>query len=263
VRDEGGRRRAVVTGASSGIGRAFAERLAADDYDLVVVARRADSLHALADRLRARHGVEVAVLPADLCDAAALARVEDAVRSDLRLELLVNNAGFGSEGPFHELDVAGEARMLRLNCEALLRLTHAALGPMVKRGGGAVINVSSGAGFVPSPFHATYAATKAFVTSFTEAIGEELAGSGVRVQALCPGFTRTEFQSAAGVDVSRLPEFVWQPPEAVVEASLDGLRRGALVVVPGLANRVSLAPFRGLLTRTVGRRLLGLLGRPR
>jgi hypothetical protein len=251
----------VVTGASAGIGKVFAERLAADDYDLVLVARRAEALHALADRLRARHCVEVAVLPADLTDPPALARVEDAVRSDLRLELLVNNAGFGSEGPFHELDLENEVRMLRLNVEALVRLTHAAVGPMCKRGGGAVINVSSGLGFVPAPYYATYGASKAFVTSFTEALGEELAGSGVRMQVLCPGFTRTEFQAVAGTETSRLPGFLWQEPEEVVAASLEALRHRTLVVVPGLKNRLSFAPFRGAVTRTLSRRVLGFVGR--
>lgn len=261
MHEEGGRRRALVTGASAGIGRAFAERLAADDFDLVVVARRAESLHALADRLRARHGVEAAVLPADLTDPAALARVEDVLRTDRRIELLVNNAGFGSEGRFHELDLENEVRMLRLNVEAVVRLSHAALGPMVERGRGALINVSSGLGFVPAPYFATYGASKAFVTSFSEALSEELSGTGVRVQVLCPGFTRTEFQQVAGTDTTRLPGFLWQEPEEVVSASLEGLRKGTLVVVPGLGNRLSLAPFRGALARTLGRRVLGLAGR--
>ncbi len=261
MHEEGGRRRALVTGASSGIGRAFAERLAADDWDLVVVARRAEALHALADRLRGRHGVEVAVLPADLADSAALARVEDVVRTDRRLELLVNNAGFGTEGAFHELDVARETELVRVNVEAVLRLTHAALGPMVRRGRGAVINVSSGLAFLPAPFFASYGASKAFVTSFTEAIAEELAGTGVRVQALCPGLTRTEFQQVSGTDTARLPGFLWQEADEVAAASLEGLRRGTLVVVPGLKNRLPLGLVRGAVARTLGRRVLGALSR--
>lgn len=254
------RRRALVTGASSGIGEAFARRLAADDYDLVLVARRADVLEALAAELKEKRGVAVETLAADLTQDAELSGVEARIRSDAGLELLVNNAGFGSEGRFHELDPAGETRMVRLNVEAVVRLTHAALQGMVERGHGAIVNVSSGVAFVPSPYFATYGATKAFVNSFTEALYEELRGTGVRVQALCPGFTRTGFQATAGVDSSRIPSFLWMEPEQVVEASLDGLRRGTLVCVPGLHNQLSSA-FRGPLSRPLARRLLGAFGR--
>ena len=255
-----GRRRALVTGASSGIGAAFARRLARDDWDLVLVARRADALEALAEELRAKRGVRVDVLPADLTERADLARVEDALRSDPALELLVNNAGFGTECRFHEAEIERETRVLRLNAEAVMRLAHAALGPMVERGRGALINVSSGIGLMPAPFFAVYGATKAFVNAFSEAIAEELVGTGVRVQALCPGFTRTEFQQVAGTDASRLPGFLWQDADQVVEASLDGLRRGALIVIPGLPNRIALA-FRGAAARTLTRKAVGFLGR--
>jgi len=254
-----GRRRALVTGASSGIGAAYARRLAADDWDLVLVARRVEALERLAGELGERRHVKAEVLPADLTVAADLTRVEEVLREPA-LELLVNNAGFGSVGAFHEGDVERDVRMLRLNVEAVVRLSHAALGAMVRRGRGAVVNVSSGAGLIPMPFYAVYAGTKAFVTSFTECLAEELAGTGVRVQALCPGLTRTEFQEVAHADTSRLPAFLWQDADEVVEASLEGLRRGSLIVVPGGKNRALLA-LRGPLARSATRRAMGYLGR--
>jgi len=256
---DSGRRRALVTGASSGIGAAYARRLAADDWDLVLVARRAEALERLAAELRERRHVKAEALPADLTAPADLARVEEAL-GEPPFELLVNNAGFGSVGLFHEDDVERDVRMLRLNVEAVVRLSHAALRPMVERGRGAVVNVSSGAGLVPMPFFAVYAGTKAFVSSFTESLAEELVGTGVRVQALCPGLTRTEFQEVAQADTSRFPEFLWQDADEVVEASLEGLRKGRLIVIPGAKNRALLA-LRGSMARSATRRAVGYLGR--
>jgi short-subunit dehydrogenase len=255
-REAGGpRRNALVTGASTGLGLAFAERLARDDYDLVLVARAADRLEAIAKRLAEQRGVEARVLPADLTVPAELARVEEELR-ERTPDLLVNNAGFGTVGRFAEIDVEAEEREIRLNALALMRLTHAALRPMLERGHGGVINVSSLAGEAASPFTATYAATKAFVTSFTEALSEELRGSGVRVQVLLPGFTRTEFQDRAGIDTRAIPGFAWMEPEAVVEASLAGLERGQVVCIPGLGNRL-VAPLQRLLPRSLVRRVIG------
>ncbi len=250
-RRPGPRRRALVTGASSGIGEAFARRLAADGYDLVLVARRADALSALAGDLEAKHGVGATPLPADLAAEEELARVEAAVAGEPPLDLLVNNAGFGVEGIFAEAPLAGQTAMIRVNVEAVVRLTHAALGTMLPRGRGAIINVSSGTAFYPMPYFAVYAASKAFVNSFTEAVAEEIRGRGVRLQALCPGFTRTRFQERAGMDSSRIPSFAWQSPEEVVEASLDALERGRLVCVPGALNQLMLAAPRGQLARSL------------
>jgi len=244
-----------VTGASTGIGRTFAERLARDQYDLVLVARDAGRLEELAKRLASERGIEARVLAADLTDPAGLGRVE-AELAERPPDLLVNNAGFGTVGRFAELDVDGEDREVRLNVLALMRLTHAALGPMLTRGHGGVINVSSLAGESASPYTATYAATKAFVTSFSEALSEELRGSGVRVQALLPGFTRTEFQERAGIDARTIPGFAWMEPEAVVEASLAALEKGQVVCIPGLGNRI-LAPFQRILPRSLVRRVVG------
>jgi short-subunit dehydrogenase len=242
----GPRRLAVVTGASAGIGRAFAERLAREAWDLVLVARRRERLEEMATELRQAQARRVDVVAADLTTPAGLRVIEERIAAEPTLELLVNNAGFGTAGAFAELDRETEEHELRLNVVALTRLSHAALTAFRERGHGTVINVSSLAGFQPAPFNATYAATKAFVNSLTQALHEELRGTGVRVQLLCPGFTRTEFQEVAGVNTDDVPAFAWMTPEAVVAASLEGLRRGELVVIPGAGNKVRGAVLRAL-----------------
>jgi len=254
------KRRAWVTGASAGIGEAFARRLARDGWDVALVARDRERLASLADELHRAHSVRAEVVAADLTDAKARARVEAALGADAGLELLVNNAGFGTVGDFATLDADREEAQIALNVVALTRLTRAALPGLIARGRGAVINVSSLAAFQPGPHTATYAATKAFVNSLSESLHEELRGSGVRVMALCPGFTRTEFQARAGIDVSGVPGFAWMTAEAVVEAALAGLRRGDVVCVPGttnwlLSNAVSALP------RAVVRRVMGAAGK--
>ena len=254
------RQRALVTGASAGIGKAFAGRLAHEGYDLIIVARDRQRLDELADEVRTRHRVEVEVLPADLTEPAEL-RVVERVVADADLELLVNNAGFGTMGRFAELEVDREEAEVRLNIVALTRLARAALPGMIERGRGGIINVSSLAALQPAPYNATYGATKAFVNSFTEALAEELRGSGVRVQALCPGFTRTEFQERAGIDVSRVPAFAWMTPEAVVDASLTGLRRGDVVCIAGLANRV-MATLTSAVPRSLAGRVVARMIKP-
>jgi short-subunit dehydrogenase len=259
-----GRKRptALVTGASAGLGRVFAERLAADGHDLVVVARDEGRLQTLAAHVGKRHRAHVEVLPADLSRRKGLRAVEERIAALPPLALLVNNAGFGTAGAFAELDVEGEEDEIRLNVLALVRLTRAALPAMLARGRGAIINVSSMAGFQPGPYSATYAATKAYVTSFTESLAEELRDTGVHVQALCPGFTRTEFQERAGIDVSDLPEVAWMSAEDVVESSLVALLRGEIIHVPGRANKVA-AALLGLAPRAALRRVAGAMMRPR
>src|SRR5215831_10674512 len=252
------RRRALVTGASTGLGAVFATALAQQQYDLTIVARSRERLEALAGRLRQSYGTVVEVVVADLTQPTALRTVEEHVAGDPALELLVNNAGFGTTGPFARLDPDQEEAEIRLNVLALLRLTRAALPGMIARGRGAIINVSSLAAFVPGPYDATYGATKAFVNSFTEALHEELCGTGVHVQTLCPGFTHTEFQQRAGVDIAALPAYVWMTPEAVVAASLAALQRGRIVCVPGLMNRL-LTLLIGAAPRRLVRRVTGLL----
>jgi uncharacterized protein len=224
------RRVALVTGASSGIGEAFARRLARDGFALILVARRADLLEQLASTLG---GAETLV--ADLTLDEDLARVEARIASAPELELLVNNAGFGTKGRFWETSLDGQDRMHRLHVMATLRLTRAGLAAMVPRGRGGVINVSSVAGFGQSPGNVSYCATKAWMNSFTEGLDLELRGAGskVRVQALCPGFTVTGFHDAMGMSREGIPSWLWMPAEDVVEASLRGLQDGKAFVVPG------------------------------
>jgi short-subunit dehydrogenase len=253
---------ALVTGASTGLGRVFAERLAADGHDLIVVARSQARLEELAAELAKRRRAHVEVLVADLARRKGIRSVEERIAAAPALALLVNNAGFGTAGPFAELDADGEEDEIRVNVLALVRLTRAALPAMLKAGRGAIINVSSMAGFQPGPFSATYAATKAYVTSFTESLAEELRDSGVRVQALCPGFTRTEFQERAGIDVSDLPEAAWMSADEVVESSLVALLRGEVVHVPGRANKV-VAGLLGMAPRSALRRVAGAMMRSR
>jgi short-subunit dehydrogenase len=252
--------RALVTGASSGIGAAFARRLAREGYDLIIVARTQSRLDELAQQLHADQGVQVEAVAADLTDGSQLRVVEELIAGHDGLDLLVNNAGFGTYGPLIKLDSDKEEEEIRLNVVALVRLTRAALPSMVRHGHGGIINVSSMAGMSPTPYNATYGATKAFVNSFTEALHEELRGSGVRVQALCPGFTRTEFQERAGIDVSNIPSFAWMSADAVVDASLAALRRGEVVCVPGVANRV-VATLTGAIPRSLTRRITGAVMR--
>ena len=253
------RRCALVTGASAGIGQAFAERLAADGFDLVLVARSRERLDALAQRLSAERGVRVEVLAADLTDAAERGLVERAI-AERELDLLVNNAGFGTFGPFAESDPGAEEREIQLNVVAVSRLTRAALPGMVARGAGGIINVSSMAAFSAAAYNATYAATKAFVNSFTEALYEELKGTGVTVQALCPGFTRTEFQDRAGIEVDNVPAAAWMEASDVVDISLAALQSRTLICVPGFSNR-ALAGFSSVLPRGWSRRLVATLAR--
>jgi short-subunit dehydrogenase len=241
---------ALVTGASVGIGEEIARQLAERGHDLVLVARDQARLEAVAKELQERYGATCEVLSADLTDDAQLATVEARAAT---VDVLVNNAGFGTFGRFDQLDLATEVREINLNIVALVRLTHAAAGPMVERGKGGILNVSSLASYQAGPMNATYSATKAFVTSFTEAVHEELNGTGVAVTALCPGFTHTEFQERANVPANEVPAFMWQNAPEVARAGLDGLARNRAIAVPGAINKMlggasSMAP-RGISRR--------------
>lgn len=227
---------AAVTGASSGIGRAFAEQLAARGHDLVLIARSRDRLDALATELRERDGIDARTVAADLGDGEQLAKVEERLRAETP-DLLVNNAGFGSSGAFHSLDPAREEAILRVNVVAVVRLTHACLSNMIERGRGAIINVSSLAGEIPSGYNATYGASKTFVTSFTQALFEELRDTPVTIQCLLPGLTDTAWAETAGIDVSNTPRMAISDPADVAAASLSALERGSAVCIPGVPNR--------------------------
>lgn len=229
---------ALVTGATSGIGAAFARRLAAEGSGLVLVARDVDRLEATAAELRGAHGVEVEVLPADLTDRAASAAVEARLADGV--DLLVNNAGKGLRGRFWETPLADQEQMFTLNCTSVLRLSHAALRAMVPRGRGGIVVVSSVAGFAPGS-RGPYGATKAWATAFAESLSGQLAGTGVRVSAVAPGFVRTEFHGRAGLDMSRLPGLMWLSADDVADAALRDHRAGKVVSVPGAQYKAIVA----------------------
>jgi hypothetical protein len=235
---------ALVTGASSGIGEVFARRLSLKGYRLILVARRTERLN----KLEAEIG-NADFLGADLALEADLDRVARRISEEPRLEFLVNNAGFGLPASgFAEAAPEDLDRMHRLHILAIERLTRAALEGMIPRRKGTIINVSSVAGFLSTPYNLSYCATKAWINRFTEALWLELRcmRSEVRVQALCPGFTRTEFHRGAGMERRLVPGSFWMSPEAVVDASLRGLERNRWVVVPGWRYRLFLSLLRRL-----------------
>lgn len=253
---EANRPLAVVTGASAGIGKEFCERLATRRYDLLVVARDAARLEALRRELEARYGISVDVFPADLALDDDVTRLAGLIAGSPHLAVLVNNAGFGTRGGLADASPALQEAMVRLHTLAPMRLAQAALPALLKNGRGAIVNVSSVASFLYSANNVNYCATKAYLTTFSEGLAAELTGTGVRVQALCPGFTHTEFHQRMEAEVKHLPRWMWMSATQVVETSLRSLERGgAVVCVPGL--RYKLMVF---LLRHMPRRLIGRLG---
>jgi len=234
---------ALITGASAGIGACFARRLARDGYRLILVARRLDRLQELARELG-----DAEALAADLTDLEDLRRIENRIAAAPDLDLLVNNAGFGVMGLFFETPIDGQDQMHRLHVIATLRLTHAALRVMAARRKGGIINVSSVAAFGQSPGSVSYSATKAWMNSFTEGLSLEMESAGlpVKLQALCPGFTYSEFHEVAGIDRKTIPAWLWMKAEDVVDESLAGLARGQAVVVPGRKYKVLVAIMKRL-----------------
>jgi uncharacterized protein len=252
---------ALVTGASSGIGESISHKLGKAGVGMVLVARREDRLQAIAAKYP-----NVEVLVADLTTEAGVNAVLDRLRDADRpvIDLVVNNAGFGTSGPFTAADPDRLSREISLNINALTRISHEAVRQMQPRGRGYLLNVSSIASFQPGPDLAVYAATKAFVTSLTEALHEELRGSGIRVTALCPGLTHTEFQSISNTSglESKFPEFAWMSADDVARDGLRAVADGKAICVPGLVNK-SLATISTFTPRGLARRIAGLATRMR
>ncbi len=251
---------ALITGASSGIGEVFARRLAADGYTCILVARRREKLEALARVLQQEHGARAEVLPADLAGADGVERVAQHIRDLPALDLLINNAGFGTRHHFTDLDLAMQLDMIHVHVTASVWLAHAALPGMIDRGSGAIINVASLAGFMPMPRVVTYAATKSYLIAFSQGLAKELAGTGVRVQALCPGFTYTEFHDRPEFDEfdrSEVSRALWMSAEDVVTESLQALDADRTVCVPGRMNRLVLRLIRSPIGPFLTRKLAG------
>jgi len=240
VKSGGPSKTALVTGASSGIGRELAKLLAREGHDVVLVARRRDRLEELARELAARHGVSARAIAKDLEDPASPAEIFEELETEvISVDILVNDAGLGIYGQFSKTDLARQLAVIQVNLVALTNLTGLFLPGMVSRQKGKVVNVSSTAAFQPGPYMAVYYATKAYVLSFSEALAEELAGTGVSVTALCPGPTVTEFQEGAGIEDT----WLFRGPlvmdaRSVARAGWAGARRGKRIIVPGLGNKL-------------------------
>lgn len=255
---------AIITGASAGLGESYARQLAERGFNLVLVARREDRLQTIGEELKERFGIAVEVLPADLSVPESVGRLVSMIQTREDIEILVNNAGFGVQGPFHTADIEKHVAMIHVHVLATVRLTHAVLPQMVARHRGYVINVSSLASFLTAPGAVSYCATKSYLNTFSKSVQAELQGTGVRIQALCPGFTYTEFHDVpdAKMDRSLIPRFMWMSADRVVSISLGAMSRRRVICVPGLVNRVLsvilrsrvLQPF---MHHAYGRRLKG------
>ena len=242
---------ALITGATAGIGATFAVKLARAGHDVVLVARDAGRLAETAEKLSAEYGVVAETLTADLSTEAGIAAVEARLADSSRpVDLLINNAGFGNRGAYLTVPLQGELDMLKVHVEAVLRLTGAALPGMIERGRGGVVNVASVAAFLP---RGTYGASKAWVVSFTQGAARDLGDSGVRLMALCPGFTRTEFHQRAGMGTSNIPAWGWLSAERVVNEAMRDLARGRSLSVPGKRYKLVVALARLLPSGGLGK----------
>lgn len=248
---------ALITGASSGIGEAFARQLAALGYDLVLVARREDRLRQLAAELKNRHGISIEVRPTDLADESQIEQLASYIQNEKPLEILINCAGFGTRGLFSNVDITSQVSMIHVHVLAAVRLTHAALPAMIAQQRGAIINVSSVAGFFPLPGNISYSPTKAYLNMFSEILQTELLGTGIYVQALCPGYVYSEFHDTKEyVDFERTqyPRFMWTTANQIVEKSLNALGNGPTIYIPNIFYRLLV----GLVTNNLLRPLIKL-----
>jgi short-subunit dehydrogenase len=250
---------ALITGPTSGLGEGFARRYAMDGHDLVLVARDVERLERLAAELHDEVGAHVEVLAADLALDSDRAKVADRLAAGV--QILVNNAGFGTSGEFWTADLALLQRQLDVNVTAVMQLTHAALPPMLSAGSGTVINVASVAGLLPGR-GSTYSASKAWVIAFSEGLANGLGGSGVGVHALCPGFVRTEFHARAGIDMAKTPSFLWLEVDDVVRDTMADVAKGKVVIVPGLQYKALTTGGR-VVPRNLVRAMTKVVGRGR
>ncbi|MGR9276617.1 SDR family NAD(P)-dependent oxidoreductase [Rhizobium leguminosarum] len=234
---------ALVTGASSGIGAVYARRLAKQGYDLIIVARNGERLKALASGLTEETGRAVETVVADLGNTADLARVEGVLKQDRSITLLVNNAGVGGTAPLLAADVDKMQKMIELNVTALMRVTYAAVPGFVARGGGTIINIASIVAIVPERLNGVYGATKAFVLAFSQSLKHELAEKNIRIQAVLPGATATEFWGIAGTPIEHLPNEIVMSAEDMVDASLAGLKQGEFATIPALEDAGLLSAY--------------------
>ena len=234
---------ALITGASSGIGAVYADRLADAGYDLILVARSADKLRTLAEQLTTRSGRSVEVLAADLTKPTDLAKVEAVLKTDASITMLVNNAGVGATTPLLQSKIGKMEQMITLNISVLTRLAYAAAPAFVSRGAGTIINIASIVAVAPEMLNGVYGASKAFVLAFSQSLQHELADKGVRVQAVLPGATATEFWSIAGMPIERLPQGIVMSAEDLVDAALAGLKQGEVITIPSLPDRADWDKF--------------------
>lgn len=231
---------ALITGASGGLGLSFVDIFARDGYDVVLVARNGERLNEIKEETEKKYGITATVIPCDLCKPDGVQEVYNATEAaGIKVDVLVNNAGFGDFGEFHKSDINKQIRMVDLNCTALMHLCHLYIPDMIKNGGGNILNVDSIAAFQPGPLMSTYYATKAFVLSFSQALHRELKGTGVKVTALCPGPIRTNFDNAADLGESGLFKNlkVWSP-DVVAEFGYKNMKKGKAVCICGFVNKI-------------------------
>jgi len=236
---------ALVTGASGGIGAVYADRLARRGHDLVLVARNEDRLQQVAGRLGAQTGRRIEVLVADLAERDQLRALERRISEDPAIDMLVNNAGFNIASPISQSDPDGLEAMIHLNVIALARLSRAAAPAFVERGGGTIVNIASVVALAPHVLNGAYSGTKAFVVNFSQALGRELESQGLRVQAVLPGATRTDFWDVSGLPVTALPSEIVMSAEDLVDSALAGLDQGELITIPALEDQASWERFEG------------------
>jgi uncharacterized protein len=254
---------ALVTGASSGIGLEFARILAEHGYDLVLVARRSASLDTIARDLRTKHGINIFLIPCDLADPASAKNIHaEVARRELYIDVLINNAGFNTYGPFVTVDINTELNMIQVNLTSLVSLTRLFLQDMVHRKSGRILNVASTASFGPAPNVSVYGATKAFVLSFSESLSEEVKGTGVTVSVLCPGSTHTEFGSKAGMLGTKIFSGKLASAREVAKTGFDAMMRGRMTTITGFANKFRVWSMRFAPRSAVVKIAAGLLSQP-